>query len=254
MRAVALWRFPVKSLQGERCEALELTSGGVAGDRSLGVLDVAAGTILSGKRDGRLLEGQACWRDGEVRVRVPGDRVERPPGAALDDAVTRWLGLAARVVAAASHGVGTFESHEDAWDDASTLVRWEGIDGSFVDESHLHLVTTGDLDRLAGERPELQWDARRFRPNAVVEAPAGWLAVGSRLQLGTAAVEVVKGCTRCAMTTRPQPGGLVHEPDLLRHVRAAHDNVVGVRARVVRPGWLGQEDAVEVAVAAAESG
>lgn len=251
MRVVALWRYPVKSLQGEPCEALELTPEGVVGDRLLGVLDVAAGTILSAKRDGRLLEGQAGWRAGQVRVRVPGDPVEHAPGAALDDAVSGWLGLPARVVAAPSHGVGTFESHEDAWDDASALVRWEGIAGSFVDESHLHLVTTGDLDRLAGERPELQWDARRFRPNAVVEAPAEWLAVGSQLRLGSATVEVMKGCTRCAMTTRPQPGGLASEPDVLRHVRSAHGNVVGVRARVARPGRLGQDDAVEVEVAAA---
>src|SRR5690348_3648748 len=38
-----LWRYPVKSMQGERVERLELAPGGAIGDRTLAVVDHAAG-------------------------------------------------------------------------------------------------------------------------------------------------------------------------------------------------------------------
>lgn len=253
MQVAALWRYPVKSFQGEPREELAVAPGGVIGDRSFGVLDAGTRTILSAKRDPRLLGASARWLDDELRVVLPGGE-ELPQGDRLDAALTAWLGLQVGLVAAVAHGPGTFESHEDAEDDASALVRWRGIGGSFVDESHLHLVTTGDLDLLGAERPELQWDLRRFRPNVLVEGDAGVLTPGMHLHLGASEVEVVKGCTRCTMTTRPQPGGLQGQPEVLRHVVAAHANIVGVRARVVRGGWLRLGDPVGPATTSLQAG
>ena len=122
--------------------------------------------------------------------------------------------------------------------------------GSFVDESPLHLVTTGDLAELAAERPELQWDLRRFRPNVLVEAPPGAFCPpvpGQRILLGDVELQVENGCTRCVMTTRPQPGGIERQLDILRHVMRAHDNQVGFRASVVREGTVRVGDTVRVA-------
>jgi uncharacterized protein YcbX len=45
-----LWRYPVKSFQGERVDTLELRPGGATGDRLLAVVDPAAGKVLSAKR------------------------------------------------------------------------------------------------------------------------------------------------------------------------------------------------------------
>ncbi len=45
-----LWRYPVKSMGGERVEQLAVAAGGAAGDRRLAVVDPAAGKVLSGKR------------------------------------------------------------------------------------------------------------------------------------------------------------------------------------------------------------
>jgi MOSC domain-containing protein YiiM len=46
------------------------------------------------------------------------------------------------------------------------------------------------------------------------------------------------------MTTRPQPSNLERELDILRHVAREHDDVVGVRARVVTPGTITVGDVV----------
>ena len=44
-----LWRFPVKSMQGERIDASEVTSVGLVGDRAYAVVDADNGKVGSAK-------------------------------------------------------------------------------------------------------------------------------------------------------------------------------------------------------------
>ncbi|HVB19411.1 MAG TPA: MOSC N-terminal beta barrel domain-containing protein [Acidimicrobiales bacterium] len=243
-RVSALFRYPVKSMRGEALDELVLEGSGVRGDRAYGVLDVASGTVLSAKREGRLLEASARLEDEELVVTLPDGR-EYDPGPALDESLARWLARPVRLVEAAQFGAPVFQSIEDFERDDSPLSSWEGVDSSFVDESALHVLSTGDLRRLDQERPDLSWDVRRFRPNVVldadVESARAW-SRGSRLVVGEVEFEVSKGCTRCVMTTRAQPENLSRQLDVLRHVTAQHDRKVGVRARVVRTGRLHVND------------
>jgi len=243
-RVQSLHRYPVKSMQGEIRGELACTPNGVVGDRAYGVQDLESGTILSAKREGRLLEAAAYFTDGVLGVRLP-DGEEFREGSRLDGALSNWLGRAVRLVPAATYGVATFQATDNFEDDESPLHSWEGQSGSFVDESPLHLITTGDLARLAQERSDLTWDVRRFRPNVVVESDASIDPTpGHRLSLGAIEVEVLKPCYRCVMTTRPQPGNLERELDILRHVSRAHDGAVGVRAWTIRAGTVRVGDVV----------
>lgn len=169
MRVTALWRYPVKSMQGESLAALDLVAHGVDGDRSFGVLDIGSGTVVSAKRDGRLLEASARLLQDGLHVRLPG-RGDLCPGRDLDADIESWLGRPARLIRSAEHGPATYEAQSDFERDNSETVQWNGPDGSFVDSSPVHLLATADLAELTRERPELQWDVRRFRPNVVVEA------------------------------------------------------------------------------------
>ncbi|MGB7653241.1 MAG: MOSC N-terminal beta barrel domain-containing protein [Acidimicrobiales bacterium] len=244
-RVESLWRYPVKSMRGEAVEELRFEANGVVGDRSFGVLDVESGTVLSAKREGRLLEASAVLISGVLSVQLPEGKVFHQ-SSALDEALSRWLERSVRVVAATTHGAAIFEGIEDFERDDSALVYWEGLGGSFVDESAVHLLTTHDLRQLAEERPDLQWDVRRFRPNVVVDISDDDLDVSPtrRLQLGEVELEIEKPCSRCVMTTRAQPGNLERQLDVLRHVSRVHDGDVGVRARVVRAGVLRLGDEV----------
>jgi uncharacterized protein YcbX len=248
-----LWRYPVKSMQGEACTAVRLSDVGVVGDRSFGVLDVASQTIVSAKRDGRLLEAAARFSGQELLVMLPtGD--ELGPGRLLDERLSEWLGRSVRVVPASGYGTPTFEGPDDFEREDLGLHRWDGQGGSFVDESPLHLVTTTDLAQLAGERPDLQWDIRRFRPNMLVESPDPALALpvpGQKILVGDIELKVTKGCTRCVMTTRAQPGGIERQLGILRHVIALHDNQVGFRAAVTRAGAVRVGDTVTVTTSTA---
>ena len=54
-RVAAIWRYPVKSLQGESLEVSEVGLHGLAGDRVYGVRDGLTGRVMSAKREPLLL-------------------------------------------------------------------------------------------------------------------------------------------------------------------------------------------------------
>jgi uncharacterized protein YcbX len=240
MKVVGLWRYPVKSMQGEARDSVRLDESGVDGDRRFGVLDPRSGTIISAKKDGRLLDARAMLVGVELTVRLPSGETALGTGPAVDAALGAWLGRTVHLVEARPGGRGTFERPADFEDDASEPVLWQGPYGSFVDSSPVHLLTTASLRAMRSERPDLAWDVLRFRPNVLIEADGtgcvedAW--VGHPIQLGPVELHVHKKCGRCVMTTRPQPGGLPRELDIMRHLSAAHSANLGVMAQVTRGG------------------
>ena len=263
MRVAALWRYPVKSLRGERMTRVDVTATGIVGDRRYGLLDLSSGTILSAKREGRLLEAQALLAGPELTIRLPTGETALGLGPNVDRALTAWLGFPVRLVEATPEGRATYQSLSDYYDDFSTLTSWEGPPGSFVDSSPVHVLTTATLRAAADQRPDLQWEVARFRPNLLIDAGRGdgggdsaagpegtveqsW--IGRRLDVGDVRLEVRKGCTRCVMTTRAQPGGLTRQLDVLRHIDAEHDRRLGVLAGVERGGAVAEGDPVTLAL------
>jgi hypothetical protein len=89
--------------------------------------------------------------------------------------------------------------------------------GTFFDFGRARLVTTAALDRMRSVCPAGDFDARRFRPNLVVDTHGGpgfpedaW--PGSRLRVGEALLRVVVPTPRCVIPTLghdelpPDPG------------------------------------------------
>lgn len=250
MRLAAIWRYPVKSLRGERVARAHLSPTGIVGDRHYGLLDVASGTILSAKREGRLLEAQALLAGSELTIRLPTGETALGLGPNVDRALSAWLGYPVQLVEAAAGGRATYQNVSDFTDDSSPLTSWEGPEGSFADSSPVHVLTTSTLRAATGHRPDLAWEVARFRPNLLVETTdqgtveQGW--IGRPLHIGEARLTVRKGCSRCVMTTRPQPGGLTRQLDILRHINANYDGWLGVLAGVERPGPVAEGEPVTV--------
>lgn len=237
-------------MQGELLETLELEERGVRGDRSYGVLDLASGTVISAKREGRLLHAAAALgRDGPT-IRLPGGEVTTGTGTAVDATLSAWLGRPVSLIPAAPGQRATYERQDDFEDDASATSRWEGPPGSFVDSSPLHLLTTASLRALGLDRDDLQVEVRRFRPNLVIDLESEGLVeqawIGQDLALGSATLRVNRSCLRCVVTTREQPGGITRQLDVLRHINRAYDGSFGVRAMVVSKGRIRVGEPVEV--------
>ena len=59
MRVSEIWRFPVKSMQGERLERAEIGPVGIEGDRAWALFDVGTGAHLTARREPELLFASA---------------------------------------------------------------------------------------------------------------------------------------------------------------------------------------------------
>lgn len=245
-----MWRYPVKSMVGERQGSADITHWGVAGDRRFGILDVGSGTIMSAKKEPRLLQARAMLAGVTLTIRLPNGETALGLGPSVDMALSGWLGRPVQLVQARPEGRGTYERPTDFEDDRSAPVRWDGPLGPFVDTSPVHVLTTATLRTMATERPELHWDVTRFRPNVLLEVSGdgcveqGW--IGGRMRVGEVELHILQPCGRCVMTTRAQCGGIDRQLDILRHINADHRSNLGVLAQVVHGGRVDVGQAVNI--------
>lgn len=239
MRVLELWRFPVKSLQGERLDSAELGPGGIAGDRQWALFDVASGFGLTARREPDLLFAAARIRpDGGVAIVLPDGTV-----TAEDAVLSDWLGRPVALRSAAQ--VTERRRYESPDDDLAEAPRrwhdWEGAaGGAFHDiaEGRLSLVSTGTLGA---------WDRRRFRSNVVLDGAGEDELLGARLRLGAATVSVGAPIPRCVMVTRPQPGGIGRDTDVLKTIHRHRGGELAVAAQVLTPGTVHTGDVLEPA-------
>jgi len=210
-----LWRYPVKSMLGEPCDAVEVNTRGVRGDRQFAVRS-ADGKFGSGKNSRRFrhIEGLFTFRARLVgewpEITFPDGRRLRADDPAIDSALSAALGMPV------------------------TLAR-EG-DVSHFDASPIHLVSTASLQWLQSRLPQSRVDERRFRPNVTVrcdERELSW--VGRTLSIGGVELRVTAPTGRCVMTTSAQTD-LPFDPKILRCIAQEAGEDFGVYAEVLQPG------------------
>jgi uncharacterized protein YcbX len=245
---IGIWRFPVKSLQGEGLAAGVLTERGLPGDRAWGVVDDATGKVISAKLDARLMEATAFSADGSVRVRLP-EGIVCAPGDEADKALSEWLERPVKLLRAEDHAA-SYEMHVSAVDDGSPVIELACPPGTYFDAAAVHLMTTSSLRTMAQLRPESRWDIHRFRPTLLVDTGDAegfpedeW--IGSEISVGAARLRVFAPTVRCRMTVHEQPG-LPRDLEIAKAVNAEHDGNLGVYAIVDSPGRVAAGDAVTV--------
>lgn len=227
LRVTRVWRYPAKSMLGQQAEYIEVTAAGVVGDRRYAIRD-AGGGLGSGKSSGRLHRINGLLR---FRAHYEGERVilTFPDGREAD---------------ADDPGIGAMLSEELG--QPVTLERED--DGSHLDASPLHLLTTASLDWLVRTLPGVQADERRFRPNLVIELSADepveqeW--IGQTLRIGDGvALRVSEPTERCGMVALEQEE-LPRDPRVLRHITHNAGLMFGVYAEVLSPGRIEPGDEV----------
>lgn len=231
MRVLELWRYPVKSLQGERVDSAEFGPLGVAGDRGFMLLDQATGFGLTARRVPQLLFASARL-DGDAAVITLPDGTET-----ADDAVlTAWLGRPVRLVSLGDVSRRRFENPSDIENEAEeSWAPFEGATGAFHDAFPVTLLSTATIGPRA---------TRRFRPNVLLDGPGEDELVGSTVRLGSAALTVTDSVPRCVMVTRPQPDGIDRDRDVLRWVHRERDGMLAVGADVTSSGTVRVGDEV----------
>jgi uncharacterized protein len=282
-----LWRFPVKSMAGERLERAELTAGGVVGDRLWAVRDELLGSITGGKRlpalmtcTARFLAEPAADAAGEA---VPPVAIALPDGTELrsdePDVDARLSAFVGRAVTLCPRLPAREREHYRAarftMSDLRTqfalapdepvpdfsmfpvsmllaLSRYATPPGTYFDAYPLHVLTTATLAELRRLDPTAGAEALRFRPNVLVAVEGAGLAengwCGGALRAGAMQADVEIPTVRCSMTTRAQPG-LAADPGVLRAVAQHARRCAGVYASIARAGHVQIGDSVDVEAA-----
>ena len=89
-RIAELWRYPVKSLGGERLQTTEIT-GVIPGDRGWGIVDTSTGALLSAKTVPALLLASARIVDGACEVSLPDGTATTNRADDVDAILSAWL-------------------------------------------------------------------------------------------------------------------------------------------------------------------
>jgi MOSC domain-containing protein len=235
----ALWRYPVKSMLGEELDAVDVSEGGVVGDRAHALRDRETGKVASAKHP-KLWPNLLACRAEFVETPRPDDelppvRIELADGnAVLSDApdvdavLSRFFGRDVELAHAAQNGftIDQYHPDEENYDPGghrnevvearlgAAFFNEQGLpsavaEDSFFDLFPLSVLTTSSLDQLGELEPESRFDIRRFRMNVIVETASRgfveneWLgrtlAIGAEVRVGVALPD-----PRCVMPSLAQ--------------------------------------------------
>lgn len=191
-RVAALYRYPVKSMDGGALDGTAVGPGGLPGDRGWALRETATGRPASAKTFAVLLLCRARYLDEPAAgAPPPPAEVTLPDGTRARTDDPRANPLLSRLLG------------------AEVAFAREPAGAGHFDARPLHLLTTAALATMrAGSG--LDFDVRRFRPNVLIELDApgrpedAW--IGRDVRVGSVPVRVLKPVSRCVMTTLPQPG------------------------------------------------
>lgn len=272
-----LWRFPVKSMGGERVGATSITERGVHGDRLWAVRDEGKDAITNAKRIPSLLLLTARFVREPAPDAGPGNipdvEITFPDGstvASCDAAVhARLSDFLGRPVTLHALRPATDKAHyksnvstaaetrqqlalEDGEEPDFSMLplaklmeldKYQTPPGTYFDAFPLHVITTASLG---------DFDPRRFRANVVVDSgdARGYLEhdwVGGTLAIGACTAFVDCPAPRCAMPSRAQAGGVPPDKTVLATLVRDADRCLGAYTSVTRAGAVTLGDEVTLA-------
>jgi len=268
-RVSEIWRYPVKSMAGERLDEAEIDGLGIPGDRGWAVRDERRGGIRGAKKIGGLMRLSARYLEAPTRATARVPEISLPDGTrfradapdaaelvsrAVENPVTLWPLVPPENRDHYRRGAPDHtdmltelrsifgRTPDEPLPDLSQLPRelfeFESPPGTYFDALPIHVLTTATLDALAKSAPESRVDVRRFRPNFLVEtdpsiqgfADAAW--AGRRMRVGSLELGDSLACPRCVMVTHGF-ADLPRDPKILRAIVREANQTIGLYARPI---------------------
>lgn len=211
MHVSEIWRYPVKSLKGERLNETDITKLGIPGDRQIAVIRTINGRFLTSRSKPKLLGLQGSINESGVPT-INGHR--------WDSAEALRLVLEA----------------------AGEPVTLEQIPAPQAFDILPLLVATDGAARY------LNIDHRRLRPNILLaDVPdleeRKW--PGKVLAIGEVRIHTKKLRDRCVMTTF-DPDTQAQDPSVLLRIVRELDGSTALDSSIITPGKIHVGDAVEI--------
>lgn len=279
-----IYRYPVKSMGGQRQHQCELGSSGVPGDRVWALRDLERNNFKTGKRYAALMGCTAqLLAEPNANLASPQVQIELPNGVQLssqdrttDSQLSEFLGspVSLKALQPASnleHYRRQPPSADDPLSDARAifartkteplpdlsgfpkeLFEYESPLGTYFDAYPILLLSRASLACLATTQPNSDFALARFRPTLLIDGEAQATDnfpedswVGKNLKIGDAVVAVEMRCPRCIMTTHGF-ADLPKDPSIMRTLVQRHGGDLGVYAKVLQPGAIAEGDEIQV--------
>lgn len=205
MRVQEIWRYPVKTMAGERLDRAEIGPRGIAGDRLVHVQDVH-GRIVTSRSTPRFLAHKGTFASAALVDGRPWDSAE----------------VAAEVAGIAGEGARLVETSEGSFDRLPLLITTDGALAAF---GH-------DYRRL---RPNLIISG--------VDGLAEFAWLGRRLRIGRVLVGIEDLRRRCVMTSY-DPDTQVQDMSVTEDIVQRFEGRFGLNCFVIEPGEIAVGDEV----------
>ncbi len=249
-----LWRYPVKSMRGERLTSLDIRADGIAGDRRFAIESSAAPAgkpLLSGRERAAVLLYSARTDGAEIAVRTP-----EGTDYALDDPAL----------------LAFMETHFERLTGRKPHLRLLHAERPLTDCRPISLLSQEAVSRLSlesgGAASGAIVDTRRFRANVLLALASSFKEVevtpdnvdsnplqggfpeddlvGKRILLGSATLRITERDPRCRIVTL-DPETAEPDPALMKLIDRLHGGRVGVYAVTASPGKVQRGDTVRLA-------
>ncbi len=203
-----IWRFPVKSMFGERVDSARMEARGIADDRCWAVRDETSGEFVGGRKYPKLmmlkarylqepLHGFGPAAQSRVQIEFPDGRVIASDDPYASAILSMYLGQRVSLCPRPAtrdrkphrlrkpmspseirYALGMKPDDPDpdfsAWSVQvlATLSRYTTPPGALYDVYPIHFMTTAALDAMRGHYPDGDFRVERYRPNFLIETPA----------------------------------------------------------------------------------
>ena len=276
----SIFRYPVKSMMGEKIEETCVTSNGVLGDRVWAVRDEVRGGIRGAKKIPKLMQLSAAFiveptgygsdpaavtlADGEV-IRTDDQNINARLSQALDHRVTIWPIMPKEQLDHYRRGAPDSDDLEtelrqvfgrttdEPLPDLSIfppeILEYESPPGTYFDAFPLLILSKRSLAAMNQRQPASIFDRKRFRPNLLIEdfnsvgdfPEEAW--EGFRLKVGSVVLKAEVVCPRCVVTTHGFEK-LPKDPSIMRALVKENNGNLGLYASVEEPGKISAGDKI----------
>ena len=276
----ALWRYPVKSLQGESIDNSRVLRSGIPGDRAWAFKDLNSGEITGGKKLPQLMTMAATYSDPPILgksarciISLP-DNTKTSTDDPLIDAIIstqvrrplrlfpllprsyskhyRWNSPMSEAEIRHLFGIEPDGELPDLSHYPDTVIK-EVIEhvtprGAYFDSYPLHLLTTASLQYVKERAPNADIRAERFRPNLLIDTGKAdsllennW--IGGELYIGSSVIYCDTRTVRCSMPGQAQPN-FAQDSSVVYAVANFAERHLGVTCTIIKEGEIKVGDEV----------
>lgn len=260
-----LWRYPVKSMAGEKIDSSKITNAGLLGDRYYAMKNIETNKILSAKNFRKYPDifyfkseylNEPTKDSFEVAIIFPNKEKYLSTNNDTDKALSSFFNENIKLTKKIPDEI----SLKEYWPDDVKQRERDGKqvtnefmpDGTFFDLATIHIITLSSIEKLKQLYPEGNFDLNRFRANIVIDLDSkeiGFIEndwVGKTIHIGDEVVlKITRATPRCVMTTLEHEN-IPKDKQVHKTIIKNNNNDLGVYAEVIKEGIIKKDDLIKI--------